>query len=705
MAEEYAVSGNLYAPRPPPVAKRVAHSVTHHGQVREDPWHWLRDAQYPHVQDADILAYLHAENDYFEAVMSPHQRLRQRLYEEIKARHPEAESSVPYRDGSWLYQWRFAAGSEYRTWWRKSAFGGGRWQCFLNEPELAASHAYFRLGGFDVSPDGSLVTWAVDTSGAERFKAFVRALPAGVARTLDLPGMLATPVFAMDGDSLVYVTVNEHWRPWQVWVHSLSGKQPDKCLYEESDERFRVHIDITRSREFLVISTGDHATSECLLVPASSPWSPPSVVAPRTRGCRYSLEHAHGRIYLLINDTHENFRVVSFPESQPARHAWREEIPASDSVYPSQIDAFEKWLVVSEMSAALERVRVREYTGEEHWIEFPESLYSASLGTNPTFDTEHLRINFESLVTPETVHDYSPTERRLLHRKTRQVPGYDATRFTSGRLWAPARDGQSIPVSLVSLRDTANGSAPDNSPRALHLYGYGAYGAGIRPTFNLARLSLLERGVTFAIAHVRGGDELGYRWYLDGKLDKRCNTFNDFVDVARHLIEIGETAPHRIAISGGSAGGELMGAVLNQAPELWGAVVAHVPFVDVLNTMLDADLPLTPPEWDEWGNPIRDAEACELIASYCPYTQTRARAYPPILVTAGLNDPRVTYWEPAKWVARLRHVKTDRNVLIFKTNMGSGHAGKSGRFERIREIADEQAFILQALQITGASPD
>ena len=693
MTDALAVSGNLRAPAPPPVASKKPHSAKHHGKTLEDPWHWLRDPGYPQVEDAEILAHLRAENDYFDAVMSPHQSLRERLFQEIKARHIEEESCVPFRDGRFLYQWRFAKGAEYRTWWRKSASGDEPWLCILNEPELSRGREYFRLGGFDVSPDGALLTWSVDSNGSERYKAFMRPAGGGDTRELDLPEILGAPLFAMDGDSLLYLVVNEQWRPWQVWVHSLSGVRADQCIYEEVDERFRVSLDITRSEKYLLISTGDHTTNECLVVPADAPLEAPRVVSPRRQGCQYSVDHAQNRFYVLINDTHENFRLVSTPELALESSNWREEIAASDSVYLQEVDAFEQWLVVSEMADALDRIRIRDYAGNEHWIEFPESVYSASLGDVPAFDADKLRIEYESMVTPETTFDYVPGECRLVKLKTQEVPGYDASRFETRRLWAEARDGKGIPVSLVSLKESPK------PPRPLHLYGYGAYGIGMPPSFSLSRISLLERGFTFAIAHIRGGDELGRGWYLDGKLDKRQNTFNDFVDVARHLIEVGETEPKRIAISGGSAGGELMGAVLNQAPELWGAVVAHVPFVDVLNTMLDAELPLTPPEWDEWGNPIKDPEAFDSIASYCPYTQTSRRAYPPIFVTAGLNDPRVTYWEPAKWVAKLRHVKTDRNILLLKTNMGAGHAGKTGRFERLREVADEQAFILLAMRM------
>lgn len=682
----------MRAAKAAPLAPRKPYKAIHHGLERDDPWHWLRDTDYPSVKDDEILAYLKAENAYFDDVMSPHQALRDTLFEETKARHQEEESSVPVRDGSYFYQWRFEKGAEYRTWWRKAADGDGPWQCILNEPALAAGHEYFRLGGFDVSPDESLVAWSVDSNGAERYCAYLARAEGGEARALDIPEIIGTPIFAMDGKCLVYVVVNEQWRPWQVWLHMFDVPAGDTCIYEERDERFRVHVHLTRSREYLVISTGDHTTSECLVVPADAPLTTPRVVAPRMRGCQYDLDQAHGRFYARINDTHENFRLVSMPASNLDRTNWREEIAASDSAYLQAISAFDKWLVVSEKADALDQIRVREYAGGEHRIAFPEDVYAASLGETPEFTADRLRIEYESLVTPETVFEYLPEARKLVSLKRQEVPGYEADQFESKRLWAEARDGERIPVSLVRRKGSR--------PRALHLYAYGAYGIGTAPAFNLARISMLERGVAFAIAHIRGGDELGRRWYLHGKREHRANTFNDFVDTARHLVEQGEAEAGKIAISGGSAGGELMGAVINEATGLWGAVVAHVPFVDVLNTMLDATLPLTPPEWDEWGNPIEDEAAYELIASYCPYAQTGPQDYPPLLVTAGLNDPRVTYWEPAKWTAKLRHLKTDDNILLLKTNMGAGHGGKSGRFERLHEKADEQAFMLLAMNLT-----
>jgi len=391
---------------------------------------------------------------------------------------------------------------------------------------------------------------------------------------------------------------------------------------------------------------------------------------------------------------------VTAPEATPQEESWRELIAGNDRHYLRNATTFKRVMLIQERIDGLDQIRVRSYDGAEHYIAFPEATYTARVGNNRTYDPDFVRLDYQSMVTPSTVFDYTLADRKLTTRKVQEIPsGYDPTRYTAERLRIKARDGVEVPVSVVYRK----GFKKDGKG-LLHVYGYGAYGFAVPPSFSSYRISLLDRGYAFAIAHIRGGDDLGYQWYLDGKLAKRTNPFNDFVDVTRALSEQGFAAPGRISASGGSAGGELMGAVVNQAPELWGAVVAHVPFVDVLNTMLDSSLPLTPREWDEWGNPIEDAEAFRLIRSYSPYDQVESKAYPPLLVTAGLNDPRVTYWEPAKWTARLRHRKTDQNVLLLKTNMEAGHGGKSGRYRALQEQAEEYAFILLAMQAAPSAP-
>ena len=687
----------------PPVAEQRPHSSTYHGVTIDDPWHWLRDPGYPQVEDPDVLAYLTAENEYFEARMSPHRHLIDTIFEEIKARQQPDLSSVPWRRGGWYYQWSFQEGSQYRLWQRWPAGSPDHRerppsdaQTILDEPALAENFEYFRLGSISVSNGGSSMAYSTDTDGSERFRMVVKDLASGELREEEIEGTIGNAVWAADDASFFYTLVDENWRPWQVRCHVLG--QPvadDTVVYEESDPGFFVGLSITTSREYILIGAGDHVTSEVRLIPASDPSAAPIVVSPRRTGHEYSIDHQGDRFVIRTNDTHKNTRLATAPPDDPTEVSWVPLVDASDSHYIRAFSSFGDFIAVEERIDGLDHIRLIDRHGQSSYVEFPESAYTVHLDTNPEFETGFLRLNYASMVTPATVFDYHVDARELEVRKVQQVPsGYDSSEYTTDRLLATARDGERVPVSIVRRRETPiDGTAP------LYLYGYGAYGLAMPPSFSTTRLSLLDRGFIFAIAHIRGGDDLGYHWYEAGKLDRRANTFNDFVDVARFLVQQDYGAPGRIAIAGGSAGGQLMGAAVNQAPELWGAVAAHVPFVDALNTMLDDSLPLTPIEWPEWGNPIEDEEAFNYIRSYSPYDQLQPREYPPILVTAGLNDPRVTYWEPAKYVAKLRTLKTDDNLLLLKTNMGAGHGGRSGRFDRLYEVAEEYAFMLAAMDL------
>ena len=464
----------------------------------------------------------------------------------------------------------------------------------------------------------------------------------------------------------------------------------DAVVYVEDDPGFFVRVFVTASREYIVISAGDIVTSEVRLVPASEPDSEPVLVSPRRAGHEYSVDHQGDRFVIRTNDTHKNARLAIAPPDDPTESAWEPLVDASDSHYIRGFEAFQDFIAVEERIDGLDHVRLIDRAEESTYIPFPEAAYTAYVGANEEFQADTVRLEYTSMVTPSTVFDYHIGTDELETRQVQRIPsGYDASQYVTERVVATARDGVQVPVSVVRRRDTpADGTAP------LYIYAYGSYGYAVPPSFSASRLSLLDRGFIFAIAHVRGGDDLGYHWYEAGKLDRRTNTFNDFVDVARSLIAQGYGSEGRVAISGGSAGGQVMGAVVNQAPELWGAVAAHVPFVDVLNTILDDTLPLTPIEWPEWGNPIEDEAAFDYIRSYSPYDQLEPRDYPPMLVTAGLNDPRVTYWEPAKYVAKLRKLKTDDNVVLLKTNMGAGHGGKSGRYDSLYEVAEEYTFFL-----------
>ena len=679
----------------PPVARTEPHTATWHGVTLSDDYHWLRDPGYPKVEDPGVLSYLNAENSYFEAVYQPLNPLVQTLFDELKARQPEQDESVPYAYRGYLYQWRFAKDAQYRTWWRAPENAPDTWQLMLDEPAMAAGREYFRLGGMAVHPAGDILAYSTDTDGSERFTLTLTGLNGATAPEVEIANTLGTPVWAADGQSFYYVALNDQWRPFQVRQHHLDDGA-DACVFEEADDAFFVGVSETQSERYVVISSGDHVTSEIWLIDQTAPEAP-VCMAPRRTGHEYSVDHRADTFYILTNSRQRNFDLMTAPANDPEERNWQRFIDGDEALYLTDHLCLEGYVIVEQRRNGLEEVLVWQAgSGETHIIELPDAVGTVGFGTNPVARTHKLRLHYESMVRPGTVFDYHLQTRTSETLKVEEIPGgYSGDHYQTERRTIIARDGAQVPVSLVWHTDS-----PPSPDTPLYLYAYGAYGHAIPPAFSRARLSLLDRGVTYGIAHIRGGDDLGYHWYEAGKLEQRTNTFNDFVDVARGLIDAGLAGAGNIAIAGGSAGGELMGAVVNQAPELWGAVAAHVPFVDVLNTMLDDTLPLTPIEWPEWGNPRTDAQAFETIRSYSPYDQLVAGAYPPMLVTAGLNDPRVTYWEPAKYVAKLRTLKTDDNVLVLKTNMGAGHGGKSGRFESLREVAEEYAWMLTHLNGT-----
>ena len=678
----------------PPKAVKKPHSVTHHGITVTDDYAWLRDPGYPEVKDGEILAHLAAENAWFESRMAGQQDRIDALFKEMRARIKEADKSVPQKDGDFLYWIEFEEGAEYKKWWRRPVAGGPD-ELILDEVALAEGKDYFRLGAIAVSNDGKLLAWSVDDNGSERFTARIKVIATGEVLPDEIPGTLSSLVWVGHDKGLVYSLANEQWRTDNARLHWLG--QPissDVELYHEDDEGFRVGASLSANEQWLIIGTSDHETSEVRLVPAADPLAAPLLVKARQTGVEYDVDLNGETLFIHANDTHENFRLATAPLSAPGN--WTTLIEGTDEFYLTGFDLFRDFYVTEGRVRGLDRIEVRYYDDPARVepIAFPEASFSAGLGDNPEWAVSTLRLSYESMVSPASVLDYDVAAQTLTTLKVQEIPsGYDASLYATERLEIAARDGTKIPVSVVYRKDRAAGGP-------LHLYGYGAYGISIDPGFSTTRLSLVDRGFAYAIAHIRGGDDLGRAWYKAGKLERRTNTFNDFVDVAKGLIARGFTQAGKISISGGSAGGELMGAVINSDPDLWGAVVAHVPFVDVLATMLDPTLPLTPGEWPEWGNPIEDRAAFELIRSYSPYDQVRAQAYPPLLVTAGLNDPRVTYWEPAKWIAKLRELKTDDNELLLKTNMGAGHGGKSGRFESLKETAEEFAFILWQLGVT-----
>ena len=673
----------------PPVATKMPHTSTWHGDTRSDPYFWLKDQGYPKVDDPAVLDYVHAENAYFDASMKPLAPLVATIFAELQGRVKQDDASVPVKDGDFEYWWRFAPGAQYRTWMRRPVSGGAE-QVVLNETDLATGKDYFRLSGTAISPDGRLLAYAADTSGDERFTLKIRDLATGKDIETVTIKSVGVPVWSADSKALAWTEVNDNWRRFAVRLHTL-GQTGGTTLYEETaDIGFGVSVDRSQDGRYFIVTTGDNVTSEVRLIPTANPSAPPLLVRARKAGVSYDVDTRGNTLFIRANDTHPNFRLATATTADPGN--WTEIVAASDRDYITGHTAFASYLAISARRDGLDQIRLRREDGRETVVPFAESSYSASIGANAEPDAPLLRLNYSSMVTPATVFDYDVASGKLVTRKVQQVPsGYDAGQYATERLTITARDGTRVPVSIVYKK-----GFPRDGSGKVHLYAYGAYGIAMPPSFSANRLSLLDRGIAYAIAHIRGGDDMGYQWYLDGKLMKRTNTFNDFVDVAKGLAKAGWTRNGHVSASGGSAGGELMGAVVNSDPALWRAVVADVPFVDVLNTMLDTSLPLTPGEWPEWGDPIKDKAAYDFIKSYSPYDNVRAQNYPPLLITAGLNDPRVTYWEPAKWAAKLRSVKTGDNILLLKTNMGAGHGGKSGRFAALEQLAEEYAFLIDA---------
>ena len=681
----------------PPVAAKRPHSYTYHGITIEDPYDWLYDKSYPVVDDEEVLAHVKAENAYFEAHMAAQVPFTEELFTEMRARIKEDDSTVPQKDGDYIYWSEFEEGAQYRKHWRKAASGGPD-ELLIDENQLAEGLEYFRLGAASISQNGRYLAYSTDTNGSERYTARIKDLQTGEHLPDELTNLRGDLVWVAGDTALVYGPSTEEWRTLEAKLHVIGTPvESDVTLYKEEDQSFGVGTGLTAQEDWLIIATGDNETSEVRLVPAANPTATPILVKARKKGVEYSVDVRDGELWVWTNDDHINFRLAKAKLETPGD--WQTVIAGSDDFYLTGFDLFKDFFVTEGRLAGLDQIQLRQYADPAKItpITFAEASYTAGLSNNPEYDMTKLRLSYQSMVTPGTVLDYDVTTGGLETLKTQEIPsGYDASLYVTERVSIPARDGTMVPVSIVMRKDRASilAKAGIKGPGPLHLYAYGAYGYAIPPGFSTTRLSLVDRGFAYAIAHIRGGDDLGRRWYLQGKLFERTNTFNDFVDAGRGLIAKGYTAQGMVTASGGSAGGELIGAIINQDPKQYGAIVAHVPFVDVLGTMLNEKLPLTPGEWQEWGNPIESKEAFAYILSYSPYDQVVAKDYPPMLVTAGLNDPRVTYWEPAKWVAKLREVKTDDNLLLLKTNMGAGHGGQSGRWNSLKETAEEFAFIL-----------
>ena len=685
------LEGNL----PQAIAKNF--QAEYHGITLTDDYHWLRDQGYPEVNDKPVLDYLKTENDYYAQFLAPHKTLVNTLFEEFKGRIDEADTSVPWQKDGYEYRWYYQPGKEYRTWVRRKLDSDVE-QVFIDENLLAEGHEYFSLGDWDISPDNSYLAYSVDTDGSERSIIKIKNLVTNEYLKDELADAAGSVLFSQNSQSLIYSLLQQDkWRTLSVNVHQLGTEQnTDKVLLNEVDESFYLDFYLTSSTDYLVIQTGNSITNEVSVVSMANLNQAPQSLNKREQNFLLQVDHGNEYFYLLANDTHTNFRLAKVQDNQPTYSLWQDVLPGSDTRYIKGMQVFKDYLAVEQSIQGIESISIMPNQLPSYEISLPEKVASVGLGTNPEFNQKHLRIRYESMITPGSVYDFDLTSRALNMRKVRVVPsGYDKSQYQTERIMADARDGTKVPVTLVYKKGFKK-----NNSQPLYLYAYGAYSFGLDPNFSTTRLSLLDRGFAFAYAHVRGGDEMGHQWYLDGKLEKRTNTFNDFIDVAKHLINDGYVAEGNISIEGGSAGGELMGVVANQAPQLWRSVTLAVPFVDVLNTMLDATLPLTPPEWSEWGNPLTSKETFEYIQSYSPYDNIQAKEYPPMLVTGGLNDPRVTYWEPAKWTAKMRATKTDKNLLVMRINMGAGHFSNTGRYGRLKDTAEEYAFALIAHGIT-----
>ncbi|MFT6409094.1 MAG: oligopeptidase B, partial [Arenicella sp.] len=628
-----------------PVANRVPFKETHHQRTLSDDYHWLKDQGYPVVDDPQVINYLEQENAYYQHFLKPHAALVETVFEEFKGRTDEEETSVPYMSNGYEYRWFFRPGDEYRTRSRKNLVSGEE-SVFLDETELADGADYFVIGDWDISPDNRYLAYSADLAGDERYQVTVKDLQTGEYLEDVLSDVQGEIEFSSDGKTLMYALLEQgRWHSKSINIHTLGTQQSeDKTVYHEQDDGFFIGFGKTSSEDFIIIVSSQGEVQESYAMPADFQGELTQLVS-RDDGFTQRIDHAHGEFLIMANDTHKNFRLLTVSDENPVKGNWKTLIEGSDDSYLLGMQTFRDFMVIKSRDAGLEKIHIRRYNGDSHEVAFPEALFTADLGVNLEFSQDFVRLSYESMITPETVYDYDLAKKELAVRKVQKIPsGYDKSQYDTKRVMATARDGVQVPVSLVYKK----GFKQDAS-QPMWLYGYGAYAATIEPSFSSGRLSALDRGFVYAIAHVRGGAMMGYNWYLDGKLEKRTNAFNDFVDVARYLVKEQYVAAGNISISGRSAGGELMGAAVIQAPELWRSVNLGVPFVDVLNTMLDATLPLTPPEWKEWGNPIESAEDYDLIAGYSPYDNIARQDYPPMFVSGGINDPRVTYWEPAKW--------------------------------------------------------
>ncbi len=683
----------------PPKAKLIEEQITTHDDTRIDNYFWMRlsdaqkNAETPDAQTQDVLDYLNAENDYRAATMKHTEALQKNLFDEIKGRIKEDDASVPVKDNGYIYYTRFEKGQDYAFYCRKKDEVGAEEEVMLDGPKMGDGQAYFAIGGTSISKNNQYLAYGVDLVSRRQYTLHFKDLKSGEILQDKIENTTGGATWANDNKTIFYTKKDPiTLRSFQIFKHVLGTDQNEDILvYEEKDETFGCSVYKTKSSDYIMIGSWQTLSTEYRFIDANDPNGEWNVVQLRERDLEYSVDHFGDHFYIVTNLDAKNFRLMKAPVSDPSKENWEEVIAHRDDVLLEGIDIFKDHLVVSERKAGLNQLRVINWTSkDEHYISFKDPAYMTYTFDNPDFNTTTLRYAYTSLTTPNTVYDYDMTSREQEQMKQQEVmdPEFNPKNYVSERFFVKARDGVEVPVSIVYHKNTKkDGQAP------LLLYAYGSYGASMDAYFSSVRLSLLDRGFIYAIAHIRGGQEMGREWYEDGKLLKKKNTFYDFIDCGKALVENKYTSNEHLYAQGGSAGGLLMGAVINMEPKMWNGVIAAVPFVDVVSTMLDESIPLTTGEFDEWGNP-KDEEYYHYIKSYSPYDNVEKKDYPNLLVTTGYWDSQVQYWEPAKWVAKLRELKTDNNLLLMHCNMDVGHGGASGRFERYKEVAMEYAFFL-----------
>ncbi len=680
---------NMQAPK----AKKIDKKLEIHGDIRTDEYYWLNERE-----NQEVIDYLNAENTYTDAMLKDTEQFQKDLFEEIKGRIKEDDTSVPYKFNGYWYITRYEKGGEYPIHTRKKESLDAPEEIMFNVNEMAKPFSYYNLNGLNVSENNQLAAFGQDTLSRRIYTIQIKNLKTGEILPDKLENTTGGSVWAADNKTLFYTRKDNTLRAYQIWKHTLGTPQSDdQLIFEESDDTFGTYVYKTKSRKYIIIGSSSTVSNEYRFIPANEPNAKWQILQPRERDLEYSIEHYGNDFYILTNkDKATNFKLMKTPVDKTGKANWTDVIPHRKDVYLENFEIFNDYLVLEERTNALTQINIRSWDGKINYnLPFKEEVYTAYISFNPDFDSQVLRYGYTSMTTPNSTIDFNMKDKTSEVKKEQIVLGdFKKENYETKRLWVTARDGVKVPVSIVYRKDTKI-----NEKTPLLLYAYGSYGATMDPYFSSSRLSLLDRGFIYAIAHIRGGQELGRPWYEDGKMLKKKNTFNDFVDVSKYLIDKKYTSAKHLYAMGGSAGGLLMGAIINQSPELYNGVVAQVPFVDVITTMLDDSIPLTTGEYDEWGNP-NDKTYYDYMKSYSPYDNIEKKNYPNMLVTTGLHDSQVQYWEPAKWVARLRDLKTDKNLLILKTDMETGHGGASGRFEALKEVALEYAFIFKLEGIT-----